>query len=203
MIFGDAHNQAATQYHEPKETGMKQGTKLPQVIFHTRLRDDMIGGENPYRWNDQTTEDIFAKKTSILIGLPGAFTPTCSTRQLPAYDELAGAFAAAGIDAICCASVNDAFVMNCWADHLGLKSVRMVPDGSGDFTRRLGMLVRKDNLGFGLRSWRYAAVVRDCRIAAWFEEPGICDNALDDPYEVTMPEAVMTWLRDDAAEKAA
>lgn len=182
---------------------MKQGSRLPQVTFRTRLGDETISGENPYRWQDRTTQDLFAGKAVVLIGLPGAFTPTCSTRQLPAYDEMADAFAAEGIDDIFCVSVNDAFVMNRWAAHLGLKSIRMIPDGSGDFTRRMGMLVRKDNLGFGLRSWRYAAVVRDCTIQAWFEEPGLCDDAPDDPYGVTMPEAAMTWLRDAAKEKAA
>lgn len=182
---------------------MRQGTPVPHVTFHTRLRDEAIGGENPYRWQDRTTEDLFGGKRVILIGLPGAFTPTCSNRQLPAFDELAEEFAAFGIDEIQCVSVNDAFVMNRWAAHLGLKNITMIPDGSGEFTRRMGMLVRKDNLGFGLRSWRYAAVVRDGKVEAWLQEPGMCDNAPDDPYGVSSPETVISWLRDDAAAKAA
>lgn len=182
---------------------MKIGTPLPNVILKTRLRDEKIGDENPYRWCDQTSKDIFTGKRSIIIGLPGAFTPTCSNRQLPAFDEMAEAFKDHGIDAIYCVSVNDAFVMKQWADHLGLKNIKMIPDGSGDFTRRLGMLVRKDNLGFGLRSWRYAAVVQVGIIEGWFQEDGICDNAPDDPYEASTPEAILQWLSDSSAGKAA
>lgn len=182
---------------------MKIGTPVPNVIFKTRLRDETIGGDNPYRWCDQTTKDIFAGKRALVIGLPGAFTPTCSNRQLPAFDEMAESFKAQGIDTIYCVSVNDAFVMKQWADHMGLKNIKMIPDGSGDFTRRLGMLVRKDNLGFGLRSWRYAAVVQDGIIEGWFEEAGICDNAPGDPYEASTPDAVLQWLHESNAEQAA
>lgn len=182
---------------------MKQGTRLPDVTFRTRIRDEQVGGENPFRWNDRTTRDYFSGKTAIMIGLPGAFTPTCSTRQLPGYDEMAETFADHGIDAIYCVSVNDAFVMNRWAAHLGLKSIEMIPDGTATFTRRMGMLVRKDNLGFGLRSWRYAAVLEDGIVKAWFEEPGMCDNADDDPYEASTPEAVLKWLQDAKTRQAA
>ncbi|MBR9865297.1 MAG: peroxiredoxin [Rhodobacteraceae bacterium] len=182
---------------------MKLGSKLPEVTFHNRVRDESIGGENPFRWQDQTTSDLFAGKNCLLIGLPGAFTPTCSTRQLPSYDELATEFAELGIDTIYCASVNDAFVMYQWGKALGLKNIRMIPDGSGHFTRQIGMLVNKDNLGFGHRSWRYAAVVRDGVVDGWFEEDGRCDNAADDPYEVSKPETVLEWLRGQTAEKAA
>ncbi|GLT09149.1 peroxiredoxin [Sulfitobacter porphyrae] len=174
---------------------MKTGTRLPPVTFHTRIRDETIGGPNPYRWKPVTTHDLFAGKRSILIGLPGAFTPTCSTRQLPGFEALADDFRSQGIERIYCISVNDAFVMNRWAAHLGLNAIHMIPDGSGELTRKLGMLVHKDNLGFGLRSWRYAAVVDDGVIAAWFEEPGLCDNAADDPYSASRPEAVLDWLR--------
>ncbi|GGA28555.1 peroxiredoxin [Neptunicoccus cionae] len=182
---------------------MKLGSKLPEVTFHNRVRDESIGGENPFRWQDQTTSELFAGKNALLIGLPGAFTPTCSTRQLPSFDELAEEFADAGIDTIYCVSVNDAFVMYQWGKSLGLKNIRMIPDGSGHFTRQIGMLVNKDNLGFGHRSWRYAAVVRDGVVDGWFEEAGRCDNAADDPYAVSTPETVLDWLRGQTAEKAA
>lgn len=174
---------------------MQPYIKLPSATFRTRVRDDTIAGPNPFQWQDVTTDDLFAGKRAILIGLPGAFTPTCSTKQLPGFEERAEEFRAEGVDAIYCVSVNDAFVMNKWAEVLGLKTIRMVPDGSGDFTRRIGMLVRKDNLGFGLRSWRYAAVVEDGTVSAWFQEPGLCDDAADDPYVASTPEAVLNWLR--------
>lgn len=100
-------------------------------------------------------------------------------------------------------SVNDSFVMNKWAQDQGLKNVKVIPDGSGEFSRRMGMLVRKDNLGFGLRSWRYACVINDGVIEAWFEEPGLSDNHGEDPYGVSSPETVMAWLKEANATAAA
>lgn len=174
---------------------MKTNSKLPEVTFHTRVRDESVGGPNPYRWQDMTTADYFAGKRVILFSLPGAFTPTCSTYQLPGFEKGFAEFAAHGIDAIYCLSVNDSFVMNQWAKAQGLENVQVIPDGSGEFTRRMGMLVRKDNLGFGLRSWRYAAIVDNGVIEAWFEEPGLMDNCPEDPYGVSSPENVLAWLK--------
>ncbi len=182
---------------------MLPGSKLPQVTFKTRVRDDSIDGPNPFRWQDMTTEDYFAGRRVILFSLPGAFTPTCSTYQLPGFEKGFADFAAHGIDAIYCMSVNDSFVMNKWAEAQALDNVQVIPDGSGEFTRRVGMLVRKDNLGFGLRSWRYAAIVNDGVIEAWFEEPGLEDNHGDDPYGVSSPENVMAWLEEQARGAAA
>ncbi|KQB15451.1 peroxiredoxin [Rhodobacter capsulatus] len=174
---------------------MKTNSKLPDVTFHTRVRDESVGGPNPFRWQDMTTADYFAGKRVILFSLPGAFTPTCSTYQLPGFEKGFPEFAANGIDAIYCLSVNDSFVMNQWAKAQGLENVQVIPDGSGEFTRRMGMLVRKDNLGFGLRSWRYAAIVDNGVIEAWFEEPGLMDNCPEDPYGVSSPENLLAWLK--------
>lgn len=182
---------------------MKAGTRLPDVTFKTRVRDDSIEGPNPYRWEEKSTADFFAGKRVVLFSLPGAFTPTCSTYQLPGFEKGFEDFTAHGIDDIYCMSVNDSFVMNKWAQDQGLSNVKVIPDGSGEFTRRMGMLVRKDNLGFGLRSWRYAAVVNDGAIEAWFEEPGLCDNHGEDPYGESAPENVLNWLKEDAKGQAA
>jgi len=173
---------------------MKTNTKLPDVVFQTRVRDDSLDGPNPYRWQDMTTADYFAGKRVILFSLPGAFTPTCSTYQLPGFEENAATFAQHGIDEIYCLSVNDSFVMNQWAKAQGVLAVKVIPDGAGEFTRKMGMLVRKDNLGFGLRSWRYAAIVNDGVIEAWFEEPGLMDNCPEDPYGVSSPESLLAYL---------
>lgn len=173
---------------------MKTGQKVPNVTFKTRVRDESIGGDNPFRWQDKTTDDYFAGKRVVLFSLPGAFTPTCSTFQLPGFEKGMAEFKAQGIDAIYCMSVNDSFVMNKWAQSQNLENVQVVPDGSGEFTRRMGMLVNKDNLGFGARSWRYAAIVSDGVIEAWFEEPGICDNHAEDPYSVSSPETLLKHL---------
>ncbi|SDK34871.1 peroxiredoxin [Aliiruegeria lutimaris] len=182
---------------------MQVGYKLPKVTFHTRVRDESVSGPNPFRWQDMTTEDYFAGKRVILFSLPGAFTPTCSTYQLPGFENGFADFAALGIDEIYCMSVNDSFVMNKWAQGQVLENVKVIPDGSGEFTRRMGMLVRKDNVGFGLRSWRYAAVIKDGVVEAWFEEPGISDNHGEDPYGVSSPETVLNWLREEASGAAA
>ncbi len=178
---------------------MKTNLTLPDVTFKTRVRDESIGGDNPFRWEDKTTADYFAGKRAVLFALPGAFTPTCSTFQLPGFERNFERFQSFGIEAIYCLSVNDAFVMNKWARDQELENVQVIPDGSGVFTRRMGMLVEKDNLGFGMRSWRYAAVVNDGVIEGWFEEPGLADNHPEDPYGVSSPETVMAWLEDHSA----
>ena len=170
--------------------------RVPEVVFKTRVRDESVGGENPFRWQDLPSSLIFSGKRVVLFSLPGAFTPTCSTEQCPAFERLYPELTSAGADEVYCLSVNDAFVMYQWGKHLGLESVKLLPDGSGDFTRRMGMLVKKDHLGFGLRSWRYAAVIDDGIIRAWFEEPGINDDGTDDdPYGETAPDRVLEWLR--------
>jgi len=168
--------------------------RVPDVVFKTRVRDESIGGDNPYRWQDMTTGDYFAGKRVILFSLPGAFTPTCSTYQLPNFEKMYEDFKAQGIDEIYCMSVNDAFVMNAWAKSQDLKNIKVIPDGTGEFTRKMGMLVDKSNLGFGMRSWRYAAIVKNCKIEKWFVEPGFSDNCETDPYGETKPETVMQYL---------
>lgn len=182
---------------------MKAGLSLPNVTFRTRVRDEAVGGSNPFRWEDKTTADFFAGKRVILFSLPGAFTPTCSTYQLPGFEQNFEKFQEHGIDDIYCLSVNDSFVMNQWAKAQGLENVKVIPDGSGDFTRKMGMLVHKDNLGFGMRSWRYAAIVKDGVVEAWFEEPGMCDNHGEDPYGVSSPENLLEYLEKQESGAAA
>jgi len=176
------------------------GRKVPNVTFRTRVRDDSIEGPNPYRWEDRTTADYFGGKRVVLFSLPGAFTPTCSTYQLPDFEKLYDDFVAEGIEEIYCISVNDAFVMNAWAKAQGIEKVKVIPDGSGEFTRKMGMLVCKDNLGFGMRSWRYAAIVNDGTVETWFEEEGYSDNCETDPYGTSSPQNILETLQ---AEKTA
>ena len=175
------------------------GKQTPNVSFKTRVRDESIGGDNPFRWQDTTSADYFAGKRVVLFSLPGAFTPTCSTFQLPDFEKLFPEFQAAGIDAIYCISVNDAFVMNAWGKAQGIENIGLIPDGSGKFTRCMGMLVEKDNLGFGDRSWRYAAIISDGIVEAWFEEPGFEDNCETDPYGESSPQNILAHLTQKAA----
>lgn len=168
---------------------------VPNVVFKTRVRDESVEGPNPFRWEDKTSFDYFANKRVVLFSLPGAFTPTCSTYQLPGFEEKYEEFKALGIDEIYCISVNDAFVMNCWAKDQGVKNVKMIPDGSAVFTNQMDMIVSKDNLGFGLRSWRYAAIIDNGVIEKWFIEPGKDDNVEEDPYGETSPERILEWLK--------
>tara|TARA_R100000322_G_scaffold1043_1_gene1349 strand:+ start:187 stop:720 length:534 start_codon:yes stop_codon:yes gene_type:complete len=167
-------------------------------IFKFRIGDTdekggctFIGGE----WKDVSTKELFGDKKVVIFSLPGAFTPTCSGEQLPTYDEMYSQFKDKGIDDVYCISVNDAFVMNAWARDLGIKNVKMIPDGDGTFTRSMGMLVNKPKQGFGMRSWRYAAIVNDGTIENMFIEPGQNDfSDDDDPYTVSSPEHVLSKL---------
>ena len=169
--------------------------RVPETVFKTRVRDESVGGPNPYRWEDQTTENIFAGKKVIVFSLPGAFTPTCSSNHLPRYEELYEEFKALGIDDIYCISVNDAFVMFQWSKSVGAQKVKMLPDGNGEFTRKMGMLVDKSNLGFGLRSWRYSMLVDDGKIEKMFVEPNFSDNCPTDPFEVSDADTLLAYLK--------
>ena len=169
--------------------------KVPDVVFKTRVRDESIGGENPFRWQDVTTKDVFAGKKVIVFSLPGAFTPTCSSTHLPRYEELYAELKGLGVDEIYCMSVNDAFVMYQWGIKLGAKNVKLLPDGNGEFNRKMGMLVEKSNLGFGMRSWRYSMLVNDGTVEKVFAEPGFSDNCETDPFEVSDADTMLAYLK--------
>ena len=173
---------------------------VPNVVFKTRVRDESVAGPNPYRWQDLTTQEIFKGKKVVVFSLPGAFTPTCSNQQLPGYEKLHNVFKQHGIDEVYCLSINDSYVMNAWAANQKLENVKVIPDGNGDFTDQVDMLVEKTNDGFGMRSWRYAAIVNDGTVEVMFEEPGKIDNNDGDPYSVSSPENVLKYLQSMAVD---
>ena len=175
---------------------MKEGIIVPDVTFKVRVRDESIGGDNPFKWTDVTTNDIFSGNRVVVFSLPGAFTPTCSTFQVPGFEENYESIRQMGVDEIYVISVNDTFVMRKWMIDQGVENIKFIPDGNGEFTEKMGMLVCKDNVGFGNRSWRYAMVVDNGIVEKWFEEPGMENNCAEDPYGETSPENVMEYLRD-------
>ena len=158
-----------------------EGQKVPQVTFRARSASD---------WQPLTTDDVFKGKTVVVFSLPGAFTPTCSSTHVPRYNELAPAFAANGVDRVVCISVNDAFVMNEWARTQESANVLMLPDGNGEFTEKMGMLVDKSALGFGKRSWRYSMLVKDGTIEKMFIEA----EKAGDPFEVSDADTMLAYL---------
>ena len=168
---------------------------VPEIVFKTRVRDESISGDNPFRWQDVTTNDIFKGKKVVVFALPGAYTPTCSSTHLPGFDEKYQALIEQGVDEVYCLSVNDAFTMFQWRKHLGVTKVKMLPDGNGDFSRMMGMLVKKENLGFGMRSWRYSMFVEDNSIIKLFSEPGKSDNCPDDPFSVSDVDTMLEYLK--------
>lgn len=166
---------------------------VPNIVFKTRVKDE----EGKFGWVDVTSMEYFGDKRVILFSLPGAYTPTCSTYQLPDFEKLAPEFKKIGIDDIYCMSVNDSFVMNAWAKSQNLQNVKVIPDGGGEFTRQMGMLVRKDPEGFGYRSWRYAVVINDGVVEKIWEEPGKQDDCPTDPYENTKPQDILNELKEE------
>lgn len=175
---------------------MMKGKKVPDVIFKTRVRDESISGENPFKWQDVNSDEIFKGKRVVLFALPGAFTPTCSSTHLPGYEKFYDEITSNGIDEVYCLSVNDAFVMHQWGKHQNATKVKLLPDGNGEFTRKMGMLVKKENLGFGYRSWRYSMVVDDGVVEKIFIEPGYEDNCPDDPFEVSDANTILNYLKE-------
>lgn len=162
-----------------------EGKTVPSVSFKTRADNG---------WRDLTTDELFKGKTVVVFSLPGAYTPTCSSTHLPRYNELAGVFRENGIDDIVCMSVNDAFVMGEWQQGQDAAEITFVPDGNGDFARGMGMLVDKRDLGFGMRSWRYAMLVRDGIIEKIFIEP----EREGDPFEVSDADTMLRHINPDA-----
>jgi len=163
----------------------REGQKVPQVTFRTRQ-----GGE----WKNLTTDQIFKGRKVVVFSLPGAFTPTCSSTHLPRYNELAPAFFANGVDEIVCVSVNDAFVMGEWAADQESDKVTLLPDGNGEFTAGMGMLVDKSDLGFGKRSWRYSMLVEDGVVKKMFIEP----EKAGDPFEVSDADTMLKHVAPEA-----
>ncbi|MDZ7961727.1 MAG: glutathione peroxidase [Aulosira sp. DedQUE10] len=165
----------------------RRGQRVPNVTFRTRQDN---------QWVDVTTDDLFADKTVVVFSLPGAFTPTCSSTHLPGYNQLANVFRENGVDGIVCISVNDAFVMNEWAKEQEASNITLIPDGNGEFTEGMGMLVDKSDLGFGKRSWRYSMLVKDGVIDNMFiepEEPG-------DPFKVSDAETMLRYINPQAVK---
>jgi len=170
-------------------------TRVPDVTFKTRVRNDALDGPNPFEWKNVTSDDLFKGKKVILFALPGAYTPTCSTTHLPGYEEHYDELKALGVDSVICLSVNDAFVMYNWGQAQNAKNVFLLPDGSGEFSRKMGMLVDKDNVGFGYRSWRYSMVVEDGEITKMFVEDGFGDNCPSDPFTVSDADTMLAYLK--------
>lgn len=181
------------------ENTQLEGKRVPSVTFKTRVPDTEASAVGQFKWQDVKSDDLFAGKKVIVFALPGAFTPTCSSFQLPGYEAQYDDFKAAGIDEVYCLSVNDAFVMNAWAKSQNVEKVKVIPDGSGLFTRELGMLVKKDDRGFGERSWRYSMFVDDGVIKKAFVEPGFMDNSEPDPFEVSDAQTMLKYLAESKA----
>ena len=158
-----------------------EGKRVPNVTFKTRVND---------KWKDVSTDEIFKGKRVIVFSLPGAYTPTCSSTHLPRYNELAGVLKSKGIDEIVCISVNDAFVMNEWKRAQEAENITVIPDGNGEFTQGMGMLVDKSDLGFGKRSWRYSMLVKDGVIEKMFIEP----EKEGDPFEVSDADTMLKYI---------
>lgn len=168
----------------------KEGQTIPNVTFPTRVNNE---------WKNVSTDDIFKGKTVVVFSLPGAFTPTCSSTHLPRYNELAKTFKENGVDDIVCVSVNDTFVMNAWAADQESDNVTLIPDGNGEFTDGMGMLVDKSDIGFGKRSWRYAMLVKDGVVEKMFIEP----NVPGDPFEVSDADTMLEFINPTAKKPQA
>jgi glutathione-dependent peroxiredoxin len=163
----------------------REGQQIPNVTFRVIENGD---------WKNVTSNDLFADKTVIVFSLPGAFTPTCSSTHLPRFNELAPVFKQNGVDEIICISVNDTFVMNAWKENQESDNVTVLPDGNGEFSEGMGMLVNKNDLGFGKRSWRYSMLVKDKVIEKMFIEADV----EGDPFEVSDADTMLNYINPNA-----
>mmetsp|Transcript_123135 Transcript_123135/g.347977 ORF Transcript_123135/g.347977 Transcript_123135/m.347977 type:complete len:203 (-) Transcript_123135:48-656(-) len=194
-------------------TPLKEGDPVPNTLLKCRVRNNALGGDNPFEWKDVMTSEIFGNgKRAVVFSLPGAFTPLCSSFHLPGYEAAYDEMKSLGVDDVYCISVNDAFVMRQWGIHQGLqtededstnplnpgnfKKVKLIPDGAVEFTRAMGMSCTwTTERGFGERSWRYSMVVNDMKIEKLFIEPGFEQNSGPDPGTVSLAEPMLEYLR--------
>lgn len=163
----------------------KEGQNVPNVTFK------VLG---PNGLGPKTTDDLFKNKKVVVFSLPGAFTPTCSSAHLPRYNQLAGVFKENGVDEILCLSVNDAFVMKSWGDDQEAENITLIPDGNGEFTEGMGLLVDKSAIGFGKRSWRYSMLVNNGVVEKMFIEP----DKPGDPFEVSDADTMLKHINSEA-----
>jgi len=164
----------------------REGHEVPKVTFPIRVDNE---------WQKVTSDALFKGKTVVLFALPGAFTPTCSSAHLPRYNELAGVFKRNGIDSVICLSVNDPFVMAAWKEDQHAENIYFLPDGNGEFSAGMGLLVDKSDIGLGKRSWRYSMLVKDGVIEKMFieaEEPG-------DPFKVSDADTLLNYINPNAS----
>lgn len=165
--------------------------RIPEVTFHVRAQVSEAPG---YEWRKLTTRDVFSGRRVVVFAVPGCYTPTCTSNHLPGYEAAHARIAEYGIDDIYCLSVNDSYTMNAWLTSQGVNHVKALPDGSGEFTRKIGFLVDKSNQGMGMRSWRYSMCVRDGIVEALFSEPGLADNTDADPFVASDAETMIRYL---------
>ena len=171
------------------------GKKVPKVVFKARKREKNAKGKNKFSWHNLSSDKVFKRRRVVVFALPGAFTPTCSTTHLPGYEQKYQEIKKQNVDEIYCLSVNDAFVLFKWCNDLKVKNVKMLPDGNGIFTKKIGALVNKRNLGFGKRSWRYSMVVDNGIIEKIFVEKGLRNNCQTDPFEVSDADTMLKYLK--------
>ena len=163
----------------------REGQRVPKVTFRTRTDN---------AWLDVSTDQLFGGKTIVLFALPGAFTPTCSSKHVPRFNELASVFRQNGVDGIVCLSVNDGFIMEAWQRDQDADNITFIPDGNGEFSEKMGLLVDKSHLGFGKRSWRYSMLVKDGVIQKMFIEP----EKPGDPFEVSDADTMLAYINPKA-----
>lgn len=199
------HSRKCLHVPSMKKIQSNTGKYVPDVLLRTRVRDprmlkskDMKKRQNPFRWKNINSRNLFKNKKVIVFSLPGAYTPTCSSTHLPGYEKKYDQLKKIGVDEVYCMSVNDAFVMHNWGKKMKVKKVKLIPDGNGDFTRKMGALVKKNNLGFGDRSWRYSMYVDNGKIKKIFCENGCQNNCKTDPFKVSDIDTMMHFLKKSA-----
>ena len=177
-----------------------EGRKIPSVNLQTRVKTKNVkksnskSNKNSYKWKTISTNNLFKNKKSVVFSLPGAYTPTCSNSHLPDYEKKYNELKKKGVDEVYCVSVNDPFVMHNWKNKHNIKNIKMIPDGNGSFTKQMGALVKKNNLGFGDRSWRYSMLIDNGKIIKIFSESNISNNHKSDPFKVSDVNTMINYI---------
>ncbi|GAB64671.1 peroxiredoxin [Plasmodium cynomolgi strain B] len=199
---GRPSSRSSQKLHESKSIDLANDLKENDLIPNVKVMIDvknMSGTDQPGEENDFKaidTHELFKNKKILLISLPGAFTPTCTSKMIPQYESEYDFFIKENkFDDIYCITNNDIFVLKSWFKDMKIKKVKYVSDGNSSFTESMNMLVDKSNFFMGMRPWRFVAIVENNILIKMFQEKDKQHNMQADPYEVSSVAAVKEFLR--------
>ncbi|VWU52941.1 1-cys peroxiredoxin, putative [Hepatocystis sp. ex Piliocolobus tephrosceles] len=177
---------------------IKENDLIPnvKVMIDVKEMSNEETSKDTSEFQDVDTHELFQNKRILLISLPGAYTPTCTSKMIPEYEKEYDYFInEKKFDDIYCITNNDIYVLKNWFKYMDIKKIKYVSDGNSAFTERMNMLVDKSNFFLGMRPWRYVAIIENNVLKKMFQEENKMHNIQSDPYIVSSLSNVREFLK--------